>query len=622
MGIADQIRDMVEPLLDVVSTRSPRRALGDLADKLLLRTRHEVPVFYDPAYRLPFASFEAIAGVEPRRADFVAWFLLERNVIGVTDLRAPRRAIYADLARVHGPALLESLGKRETLASIYAVDASDVPVDETLNTVRLACGGTLDAARVALRTGGQAVNLLGGFHHAAPNRAAGMCPVNDMAVAVAALRSEGFRGQVVIIDLDAHPPDGTAECFNGDSTVWIGSLSGSKWDGLFGADETVLPEGCNDETYLGALQAMLSRMPPKPSLAFVIAGGDVLANDRFGKLGLTLDGARQRDLAVAEALEGVPSVWLPGGGYHRNAWKIPAGTVLALTRKTREPIPENYDPLRARYKQVWQSFGQRRHSGEFSFSAEDIEDSLRLHGSERYLLLGHYTAEGIEFALHHCGILAHLQRLGYGHFKVEVDEASPGERLRLFGESEGVRHLLIEVVLERKKKPTGAEVLYIHWLTLRNPKAAFSERRPQLPGQELPGLGLARESEEMLARLARELGMAGVAYRPAWFHMAYAARYHFRYVDPERQGRFEAMLRDLKRYSLREVTLAFAQGRIRMNGQPYPWESEEMVYWLGKHRREDRRTVEAERARAHFTLVPASGKVGASAGETNGAPAT
>ena len=515
---------------------------------------------------------------------------------------------------MHSPALLESLGKRETLASIYAVDASDVPVDETLNTVRLACGGTLDAARVALRTSGQAVNLLGGFHHAAPNRAAGMCPVNDMAVAVAALRSEGFRGQVAIIDLDAHPPDGTAECFRDDPTVWIGSLSGSRWEGLYGADETVLPEGCDDGTYLAALQALLSRMPARPALCFVIAGGDVLAGDRFGKLGLTLDGARRRDLVVAQALEGAASVWLPGGGYHHDAWKIPAGTVLALAMRTRAPIPEAYDPLRARYKQVWESFSpRRRHSGEFSFSAEDLEESLRLHGSERFLLLGHYTAEGVEFALHHCGILAHLQRLGYGHFRVEVDEASPGDRLRLFGESEGVRHLLIECVLE-KKKVVGVEVLYIHWLTLRNPKAAFSERRPQLPGQELPGLGLAREAEEMLARLARQMGMGGMTYRPAWFHMAYVARYQFRYLDPVRQGRFEAMLRDLKRYSLREVTLAFAQGRIRMNGQPYPWDADEMVYWLGKHRREDRRTVEAERARAHFTLMPAAGRAGGAGG--------
>lgn len=608
MGVGDRIREMVEPLLDPVAVRGPLRLLGDVVDRLRLRTRRSVPVFYDPAYRLPFASFEASAGVEPRRADFVAWYLLDRRVISAADVRAPRRALYADLARVHGSALLESLGRRETLASVYAVDASDVPVDETLNTVRLACGGTLDAARVAIQSEGPAVNLLGGFHHAAPTRAAGMCPVNDMAVAVATLRSEGFRGGVVIIDLDAHPPDGSAECFCGDPTVWIGSLSGSSWDGILGVDETVLPEGCTDERYLRDLSELLGRMPAKPGLGFVIAGGDVLADDRFGKLGLTLDGARRRDLMVAEALQGIPSVWLPGGGYHHDAWKILAGTVLALTRGSREPIPETYDPLRARYKRVWQSLSVGDGKPlDLSLTSEDVEASLRLRGQENHLFLGHYSAEGIEFALHHCGILGHLQRLGYGHFKVEVDEASPGDRIRLFGDSDGGKHLLLECVAE-KTKVEGIEALYAHWLTLRNPRASFSERRPQLPGQELPGLGVAREAGEVLARIARELGLAGVMYRPAWFHMAYAGRYHFRYLDPRRQGRFEAMLRDLGNVPLREITLAFAQGRVRMNGEPYTWDAETMIYWIGHRRKEDRRIVEAERARAHFGLVPSAGE--------------
>src|SRR5438874_280819 len=78
--------------------------------------------------------------------------------------------------------------------------------------------GTLEAAREMLspanrrRVGRRALNLLGGFHHARPDVAAGFCPVNDIAVAVAAAREEGFQGRVLVLDLDAHPPDGTAAC--------------------------------------------------------------------------------------------------------------------------------------------------------------------------------------------------------------------------------------------------------------------------------------------------------------------------------------------------------------------------------------------------------------------------
>mgnify|MGYP003379418165 FL=1 len=77
------------------------------------------------------------------------------------------------------------------IAQAFAVDASDVVVDEVVHTIRIACGGTLDAAREALGTRGPTLNLLGGFHHAGRARGGGVCIVNDIAVAVAAVRRGG-----------------------------------------------------------------------------------------------------------------------------------------------------------------------------------------------------------------------------------------------------------------------------------------------------------------------------------------------------------------------------------------------------------------------------------------------
>ena len=150
----------------------------------------------------------------------------------------------------------------------------------------------------------------------------------------------------------------------------------------------------------------------------------------------------------------------------------------------------------------------------------------------------------------------------------------------------------------------GVEVLYVHWLSLRNPRAQFSEKRPRLPGQEVPGLGLARETATMLARMAIRLGLGGVVYRPAHFHTAYPARYEFQFVDPERQGRFEALVRDLGDLPLVEATQAISDGRVLMNGQPYQWEADEMAYWL-RESPADAGEVERERERARFTLVQA-----------------
>src|SRR5215468_10320296 len=247
----------------------------------------DLAVWYSPDYRLPLSALEARTGFQPRRADHAIWFLLERRAVGRRNLHAPRRAGYDELSRVHTPELLDSLSRAETLARIWNVDPSDVPVDEVMNTVRLACGGTIEAARAVLaadnprRVGRRAINLLGGFHHARPDGAGGFCPLNDVAVAIAALRADGFAGRVIVLDLDAHPPDGTLACLANDPYWFIGSISVADWGPLPGVDETVLPGGAGDAAYLDALDALLARVP-SGEIAFVIAGGDVLRGDSLG----------------------------------------------------------------------------------------------------------------------------------------------------------------------------------------------------------------------------------------------------------------------------------------------------------------------------------------------------
>ena len=215
------------------------------------------------------------------------------------------------------------------------------------------------------------------------------------------------------------------------------------------------------------------------------------------------------------------------------------------------------------------------------------------------VLLGFYTASGIEHAFYRFGIFDHLERLGYRQFRAEFDAPGAGERARIFGQSGGVEHLLVEVVLERRRV-AGVDALYIHWLSLRNPRAVFSERRPRLPGQEVPGLGISREVGTMLALMASRLGLGAVVFRPAHFHTAYAARHAFQFVDPDRQGRFEALLRDLAGVPLLEATTAIAEGRVRMDGAPYVWEADEMAYWL-RESPVEAGEVERERDRVHFT---------------------
>ena len=545
-------------------------------------------------------------GLEPRRADLALSYLLDSHVIRREDVRRPSRIGYDDLARVHTQSLIESLHDASSLSDVFGVVIDDAQLDEVLRMVRLACGGTLAAAREALRRETATLNLLGGFHHASPNRGAGFCPVNDMAIAVAALRAEGFDGNVAIIDLDAHPPDGTADCLADDARVWIGSLSGSDWGPIRGADETVLPTGCRDGSYLVALADLLGRMP-EVDLAFVIAGGDVLEGDKLGALGLTLEGARERDRVVAGRLAGLPQVWLPGGGYSEQAWRVLAGSALALL-ESEATIPAGYDSLDASFTRI-----ARRLSPDDLSESEDLQldDLLADLGARprKPRLLGFYTEGGIEYALERYGILPHLRRLGYHDFRVELTQPDERGQCRLFARARGVEHVLAECVLELKEV-AGAPVLYVHWLTLQDAARGLASR--SLPGQEHPGLGLARESTALFAQIAYRLELEGVAFTPSWYHMAYLARDRAQFADAERQGRFDALVRDLGDRPMRDVSAAVDDGRVLLNGERYRWEATDMIAWRdGPRLSEDE--IAASRDTAHFELVD-------STSNENGAP--
>ena len=564
----------------------------------------DLAVWYAPEYRWPLSALEARTGFQTRRADFAIWFLLERRVAAGRNLRKPRRAEYEELARVHTPELLDSLGQAETLARIFNVDPSDVPVDEVMNSVRLICGATIAAAREMVSSlnpravGRRALNLMGGFHHARPEVAGGFCPVNDVAVAIAAVRADGFSGRVLVLDLDAHPPDGLAACLAKDPSCWIGSLSGSDWGPLAGVDETVLPERTGDGAYLVALDALLERMP-LGDLAFVLAGGDVLASDPIGGLGLSLAGCRERDLRVADALFRVPSVWLPAGGYTPDAWRVLAGTGLALGIRSRAEIPARYDPLVAKFSAIARSLAPEDLGAAAGTEMDEVAEELGLATPRRKLLLGFYSAEGLEHALHRYGILGQLRRMGYGPFRVEIQHEGVGQSARLLDVPSG--QALIETVFERREI-AGARMLYVHWLALRNPRARFAPERPQLPGQDVPGLGVSREIMEMLLRMAARLGLEGIAFRPAAYHLAFGGRETLRFADPERQGRFEALVDALVGLPLVEATRVVAEGGVRLNGEQYLWETDEMVHWL-EPRPDDRTAIEAAKARSRFTLA-------------------
>lgn len=160
----------------------------------LLRPRWPLPTWHHAAYRLPMASLLARTGLDPRRSDLAVWHLLKSDTITPEMVRPAPQIDYATLAMAHDRSWLDKLTRSTALASVFSVDPQDVPVDAVMETLRRVCGGTLEAARFALKRRRNVLNSAGGMHHATPTSGAGFCPVNDVAVAIAALRADGFNG--------------------------------------------------------------------------------------------------------------------------------------------------------------------------------------------------------------------------------------------------------------------------------------------------------------------------------------------------------------------------------------------------------------------------------------------
>ena len=183
-------------------------------------------------------------------------------------------------------------------------------------------GGTLAAARDALQDG-VGVMLGGGTHHAGRSSARGFCVFNDLAIVTGELRRTGEAYRVLVVDLDVHQGDGTADLLGPDPEAFTLSVQCERnfpFTRVPSDLDVELPQGTGDEPYLEALDTALGdalRRFPSPDLVLYVAGADPWEGDRLGRLALTKDGLRARDehvFAWARA-HGPPIAMTLAGGY-------------------------------------------------------------------------------------------------------------------------------------------------------------------------------------------------------------------------------------------------------------------------------------------------------------------
>ncbi|HZL97765.1 MAG TPA: hypothetical protein VFB91_03550 [Terriglobales bacterium] len=206
-------------------------------------------------------------------------------------------------------------------------------------------------------------------------------------------------------------------------------------------------------------------------------------------------------------------------------------------------------------------------------------------------LFGRYSPGELRERLDASGLLAGLADRGYPDPVLRLSCADPSEqRICLYAGEETRDRLLFEVRLQlapfHPRRPIGPfteessfRMLVIHWLVLSSPDGSFTVDRPRLPGQEKPGLGLLNPTIALLKAFSRELSVDGVLDIPDHFHTALFYSRAFRYLDPEAEGRFQAIARDLSGVPLALASDAIREGCLvdRTTGAPMPWPVAEQV---------------------------------------------
>jgi histone deacetylase 11 len=300
-----------------------------------------IPLVYHPAYNITAFGLERLHPFDGRKYRRIHEALVARGLRRPRDFVRPRPVSRADLLKVHTPDYLKSLMKPDVLARILEVPVvRRLPawaIDwRILRPMRYATGGTVLACRLALEHG-VAINLGGGYHHAAAEWGGGFCVYSDAALAAKLLHDEGKVGKMLVIDLDAHQGNGTASAIR--DWPWASIFDLYQRD-IFPArkepEDYPLPvrSGLTRFEYLGIVQDSLPYVleNDRPDLILYNAGSEPFEGDPLAGFRLTECDIAERDLLVVGMARerGIPLAMVLSGGYSAESWKIHADAIEGI----------------------------------------------------------------------------------------------------------------------------------------------------------------------------------------------------------------------------------------------------------------------------------------------------
>ncbi|GAK74871.1 hone deacetylase/AcuC/AphA family protein [Nonlabens ulvanivorans] len=282
------------------------------------------PIAFHPIYKHPLPDGHRFPMV---KYELLPQQLLLEGTANQTDFFEPSKLCCdIDVLRVHTSEYLKNL--KALNLDRKAARKLGFPLNNQLVERELYIAqGTIDGCIKAFEYN-IAMNIAGGTHHAYTDHGEAFCLLNDQAIAARYLQHHQLADKILIVDLDVHQGNGTAEIFQNDDSVYTFSMHGAgnyPFKKELSNLDIALPDHTDDSSYLNELHHILPDLiaQEQPDFIFYLCGVDVLETDKLGRLGMTLDGCKKRDEFALSAFakartknnNRIPIQCSMGGGY-------------------------------------------------------------------------------------------------------------------------------------------------------------------------------------------------------------------------------------------------------------------------------------------------------------------
>ncbi|MCZ8156355.1 MAG: hypothetical protein O9264_09580 [Leptospira sp.] len=215
-------------------------------------------------------------------------------------------------------------------------------------------------------------------------------------------------------------------------------------------------------------------------------------------------------------------------------------------------------------------------------SLVDVSRELNTSLNMEPRLFNRFRKDEVEDLLSESGLLEAVRKRGFQTSRLSIEVLNDYDN-RVYIKTPD-DHVLIHMRLkvsqfQLKGDDEKFPMVYIDWLLTQNLHFSGEKIKKDLYfGQEYPGLNVFTEITKFIRILAKKLGSSGAFNVPEYFHDAVLFGRNFKFIDPEKEGSFRALLKTFRGVNLRILSSQIHQNKVYyQSGELYEWKYGEMI---------------------------------------------